>query len=441
MLWLWVKATWLMSLLVMLRATRGNRGKIGAQGGNLVVMPPEDGRVLLDHRDVLVELSRTPDSFPELQAKQSALLARRSLLMDKVNRFNERVCRSLSEPTNTLLGHTGPVLALASPHASFDSRTFAGPGAGVGGIGSRSQILFSSSIDRDIRVWDLSQTPPVSLYTLPEHRQGPSELIVNHNNTLLISCSADQKVIVWDLTANVPTVLYTLTLESDTVYMASLAVTQEGMLFAGASNGSIVCWDLRTGTPTATPLPMTLWNAHTALVGAMLLTPDERFVVSSAHDGSICVGEIGNATPCKFYLSGHTEAVIALAQTQTAQETHRLFSGSNDHSIVMWDMSPLYQVTPQTPTQLHSLPSAHNNQIIALAITLDNTRLFSGSQDKTIGVWDISDLTAKPKLLHQLQGHAHYVRSLSLCNVGDANTQMLCSGSYDDTIKAWPLLC
>ena len=59
----------------------------------------------------------------------------------------------------------------------------------------------------------------------------------------------------------------------------------------------------------------------------------------------------------------------------------------------------------------------------------DGSRLFSGSNDNTIKVWDVATGTC----LQTLQGHTDWVNSVCV----SADGSRLFSGSWDNTIKVW----
>ncbi len=67
----------------------------------------------------------------------------------------------------------------------------------------------------------------------------------------------------------------------------------------------------------------------------------------------------------------------------------------------------------------------------SVSFSPDGTRLVSGSDDKTIKVWDAA--TGQETLT--LTGHTHYVSSVSFSPDGTR----LVSGSWDDTVKVWIL--
>ena len=70
----------------------------------------------------------------------------------------------------------------------------------------------------------------------------------------------------------------------------------------------------------------------------------------------------------------------------------------------------------------------HHDDSVHALITLSNGDLISGSADKTIKIWD----TNKGTLKRTLTGHTSVVRALATLTNGD-----LVSGSFDKTIKIW----
>ena len=71
----------------------------------------------------------------------------------------------------------------------------------------------------------------------------------------------------------------------------------------------------------------------------------------------------------------------------------RLFSGSDDNTIKVWDVA--------TGACLQTL-EGHANAVYSVCVSADGSRLFSGSDDNTIKVWDV----ATGACLQTLEGHA-----------------------------------
>jgi WD40 repeat protein len=86
-------------------------------------------------------------------------------------------------------------------------------------------------------------------------------------------------------------------------------------------------------------------------------------------------------------------------------------------------------VIAQLPSrELYTL-QGHNDSVWSVAFSPDGQLLASGSQDKTVKLWEVKTGT----LLHTLQGHDAAVFSIAF----SPNGRLLASGSWDSTVKLW----
>ena len=109
-------------------------------------------------------------------------------------------------------------------------------------------------------------------------------------------------------------------------------------------------------------------------------------------------------------LEGHTDGVYALAVLADG----RLASGSDDKTIRLWDVASGAETARL---------EGHTSEIRSLAVVADG-RLASGSDDKTIRLWDVASGAETARL----EGHTSEIRSLAVLADG-----RLASGS-----GSWP---
>ncbi|GLA98339.1 hypothetical protein AtubIFM57143_006280 [Aspergillus tubingensis] len=96
-----------------------------------------------------------------------------------------------------------------------------------------------------------------------------------------------------------------------------------------------------------------------------------------------------------------------------------LASGSQDRTVKIWDAA--------TSTLQQSL-EGHTDCVISISISSDGRRVASASMDRTIKVWDLMTNT------HQtLKGHEHYIYAVAFSPDG----RWLATGSYDLTVRVW----
>jgi WD40 repeat protein/serine/threonine protein kinase len=116
-------------------------------------------------------------------------------------------------------------------------------------------------------------------------------------------------------------------------------------------------------------------------------------------------------------LCGHTNAVWAVAFSPDGK---RIVSGSQDHTLIIWDV--------QTGREVRTL-KGHTDLVHGAAFSPDGKRIVSGSIDRTLKVWDAE--TGHNIL--SLNGHAGPVAGVAFSPDG----KWIVSGSGDKTLKLW----
>lgn len=129
-----------------------------------------------------------------------------------------------------------------------------------------------------------------------------------------------------------------------------------------------------------------------------------EYTYVKAFDGS----DIGS-------LEGHTDGMQALISLADGH----LVSGSDDHTIRIWDCST---------GECKRVLKGHKRSVYSL-VQVSDDHLASGSVDKTIRIWDIQTGACK----HVLKGHTNNVDELVLLR----NGQLASSSNFDHTIRIW----
>lgn len=162
---------------------------------------------------------------------------------------------------------------------------------------------------------------------------------------------------------------------------------------------------------------LVMQTGHSQKVGAVIFSPDNRWVASASFDSTIKIWEFETGRELRS-LAGHIGAIKTLAGSSDGR---RLASGGNDKIVKIWDV--------ESGAEVKSF--AAEGSVEAIAFSPDGARMASGGADKTITIWNMSGKGLPLKLAE----HTDTVTALAFSRDG----RFLASGSADNTIKIWDL--
>ena len=129
--------------------------------------------------------------------------------------------------------------------------------------------------------------------------------------------------------------------------------------------------------------------------------------------------ELPPGVSLRHTLTGHSGVIIGVAVTGDGRWA---VSGSDDKTLKVWDL--------ESGQVLRTL-EGHSGGVSSVALTPDGQRAVSASHDKTLKVWDLES----GQELRTLEGHPDWVRSVAV--TGDGRRAV--SASDDSTLKVWDL--
>jgi len=186
---------------------------------------------------------------------------------------------------------------------------------------------------------------------------------------------------------------------------------------AGSQKGGTGVWESDTGTPQlleghTRPITALAWAKHRLTGRAHVDDPVEPELFSASADGTIAIWSGGEI---RGRLRGHQGPVTCIDITHDAGV---VVSGSDDKSIRIWD---------RNAGTLQEL-LGHKSWVTSVAIHPDGASILSGSADATLVHWQLDDGQGVP-----WYGHVDAVTSVAFLDDGEHAV----SAAKDGTIKVW----
>jgi WD40 repeat protein/serine/threonine protein kinase len=116
-------------------------------------------------------------------------------------------------------------------------------------------------------------------------------------------------------------------------------------------------------------------------------------------------------------LQGHSQNVTSVC---FSRDGRFLISGSDDKTIRLWDVA--------TGEEIRCF-QGHTDKVTAVSVSPDGRHLLSGSRDKTLRLWDV----ATGKEVRRFEGHTDAVHAVCFTTYG----LRAVSGGKDETIRFW----
>ncbi|XP_018406597.1 PREDICTED: kinesin-like protein KIF21A isoform X1 [Cyphomyrmex costatus] len=292
-----------------------------------------------------------------------------------------------------------------------------------------SDLLFSGSKDRTVKVWDLETG--IESSTLSGHPNNVVAVKYSAVHQLLFSVSAAY-VKVWDLRSgnnciktlfssgqtqagpialSTPSRMLQVPVGETTINDLALSLNEQELYTAASDKVRI--WDLRKLTYTAR-----LSTPHTAAVMCLAVADDGR-VIAGSKDHLISLAEPNISGPSVSLAPPHYDGVQCLTTVDST-----LFSGSRDMCIKRWDLSKMELV--------QSLNNAHKDWILGLCTINNGSIMISGCRGGILKAWSVpKDHLGECTPIGEVRAHASAINAIA------TNQQHIFTASNDGTVKLW----
>ncbi|GGX66188.1 WD40 repeat domain-containing protein [Streptomyces hiroshimensis] len=239
------------------------------------------------------------------------------------------------------------------------------------------RLIVSGAEDRLVKVWEEGEWRA----DLPGHADSVDALGMSADGSCCVSGSSDGEVRFWD----VPSRSCRAAVRGHAFALSAVAVTPDGRrALTGAWDGKVKLWDLGDldGLPAST--------AHTPAADAVheaVLAPSGRRAVVGDSAGRLHLWDVGTARRVgSFGVRGSEVHGVAFAP----DERH-VFSGHGDGTVRRCAL-----ITGAT-----TVLGRHDDAVRALAVSPDGPTVLSGSDDKSIRLWD----PARGECVGVMKGH------------------------------------
>ncbi|MEL7355147.1 MAG: NB-ARC domain-containing protein [Cyanobacteria bacterium J06560_6] len=313
--------------------------------------------------------------------------------------------RDIGAHVSTLKGHENWVCAIAfSPDGKW---------------------LLSGGADRMIKLWNVETSE--CFKTLAGHGNWVMSVVFSPDGTTLASASADRTIKLWDMSTGE----CLRTLEGHQHGVWSAAFSPDGKTLASASaDRTIKLWDVSTGECVNT------LAGHEHGVWSVAFSPDGKTLASGSADQTVRLW-VSKTGKCDQVLKGHRNWVWMVAFSPDGKT---LASGSADQTVRLWALKETKRDASNAKAgkaaadkvemgQCLRILTGHSNWVWSVAFSSDGNYLTSGSEDRTMRLWNISS----GQCLKQLQGNSNWVWSVAFSSDG----KTLASGQGDRLVHLW----
>jgi WD40 repeat protein/serine/threonine protein kinase len=281
-------------------------------------------------------------------------------------------------------------------------------------VSSDGQKIASGGMDTRVKVWD-ARTGRVNA-EFARHTGVIFSTAWDPDGKRLASAGRDGELFtvkVWDAQTGQPA----FELKRGPEEYFAVAFSPDGKyLVTGRANGDVQVWDARNGDAVGT---LGTHDRQVPIRG-VVFSPRRQYLASVSADGNVQLWDATRLTekqvPIRSFSARHRGQGLTLA---FSPDGRRLVTGGERHTARIWDV--------ETGKELKTL-EGHSGDIHAVAFSPDGRWVAAGGEGSTVRVWD----SHTGDLVRSFRGHTGLVSSLAFSTDG-----RLISGSRDRTVKVW----
>ncbi|KAG9147799.1 hypothetical protein Leryth_003415 [Lithospermum erythrorhizon] len=324
--------------------------------------------------------------------------------------WSSQSCESSDSGQESNLQHyqpnSSPSLILNTQHQCI--ATLKSPNAYISSMVLSGKFFFTGSSDNEICLWcrdlfssELGQESPV--YNMCAPGKGAVKCLLVSSDKIF-SAHQDHKIRVWRIDMD----------ETENAKFSHLVtlpkLSDRAMKFLVPKNHV----EIRRHKKAT-------WVHHVDSVSSLALSNDESLMYSVSWDRTIKIWRTNDFKCLESISKAHDDAINAIVITIDGC----VYTGSADQKIKVWKKH-----SEETKHCLVATLNGHSFGINDLALSTDESQLYSGHSDGAIVVWGMSNYSIMA-VSGALFGHRKSILCLAVAN------DLLCSGSADKTVQIW----